>query len=85
MQMDRNSTPLSAKLRIHLDPRQNLLQLELPTSDAIPPTPPGPADDFDLLGQPCNAGDARAGAIQHLHTGTQTLRFWPLPEKGGHP
>ena len=81
MQVDRNSTSLPAELRIHLDPRQNLLQIELPTPDGIPLAPAGPADDFDLLGQACNDGDARAGAIQHLQTGTQTLRFWPLPEK----
>ena len=54
MQMDQNSTPLPAKLHMHLDPRQNpLLEIELPTPDAIPVTPAGPADDFDLLGQPC--------------------------------
>ena len=77
MQMDRNSTALPAQFHMHLDPSQNLVQIELPSPDAIPATPAGSADDFDLLGQPCKAGDAGAGAIQHLHTGTQTIRFWP--------
>ncbi len=52
MQMDRNSEPLPAKLRMHLDQQQNLLQIDLPSPDAIPTTPASPADDFDLLGSP---------------------------------
>lgn len=79
MQMDQNSTALPATMRIHLDQHENLVQIEMPTPDAIPATPVGPADDFDLLGQPINGGAARAGAIQNLHMGTQMLRFWPLP------
>jgi hypothetical protein len=81
MQMDQNSTALPANLHIHLDQRQNLLQIDLPTLDSIPNTPPNPADDFDLLGQPINPTNSRAGAIQNLHTGTQTLTLWPLPKR----
>jgi hypothetical protein len=80
MQMDQNSTPLPDKFQMHLDQSQNpLLEVALPTADAIPVVPAGPADDFDLLGQPVNDGHPRAGAIQHLHAGTQTISLWPLP------
>lgn len=79
MRMDPNSSPLTAEVRLHLDPHENLLQINLPAADAIPTTPAGPADGFDLLGQPIQDGEACAGAIQHLHTGFQTLRLWPLP------
>ena len=80
MQMDQKSTPLPAKFHMHLDPSQNsLLEIELPTADAIPVVRAGPADDFDLLGQPVNDGNPRAGATQHLHAGTQTISLWPLP------
>jgi parallel beta-helix repeat protein len=79
MQMDSNSTPLPEKLRIHLDQQQNLLQLELPTPDAIPATPAGPADDGDLLGEPAKDGKPLAGAFERLRAGTQTLSYWPLP------
>src|SRR5207248_8696451 len=67
MQMDQNSKPLPDKFGMHLDQHENLLQIDMPTPDTIPTTPAGPADDFDLLGQPIKNGDARAGAIQHLH------------------
>ncbi len=80
MQMDQNSTPLPAKFHRHLDQSQNpLLEITLPTADAIPLVPAGSADDFDLLGEPVNDGNPRAGAIQHLHVGTQTISLWPLP------
>ena len=78
MKMDEHSTSLPAKFHMHLDERQNLLQIDLPTADAIPTVPAGPADDFDLLGQRSNHDDARAGAIEHLHTGIQTISVWPL-------
>ena len=79
MQMDQNSTTLPAKLRMHVDKGENRLEIDLPTSDAIPTTPPGPGDDFDLLGRPIKSGGARAGAIQDLQTGLQTITVWPLP------
>ncbi|HSU54446.1 MAG TPA: right-handed parallel beta-helix repeat-containing protein [Candidatus Dormibacteraeota bacterium] len=79
MQMDQSSTVLPGKLRIQLDQRQSLLQIDLPTRDAVPVGRAGPTNDVDLLGQLTNAGEVRAGAIQHLHEGTQTVRFWPLP------
>jgi len=81
MQMDQNSTPLPDKFRVHLDQSQNLLQLQidLPTADTILVVPAGPADDFDLLGQPINHGKPIAGAIQSLHAGSQTINLWPLP------
>jgi len=79
MQMDQNSTALPAKLRIELDQRQNVLQIEMPTADAIPAAAAGPGDDFDLLGNSVNAGNTRAGAIQSFRAGQQTVRFWPLP------
>ena len=79
MKMDEHTTPLPAKFHMHLVQSQNLLQIDLPTADAISTVPAGPAEDFDLLGQRTNHGDARAGAIQHLHTGIQTISVWPLP------
>lgn len=80
MQMDQNSTPLPAGIRLRLDQSQNpRLEIDLPAADAIPVAPAGPADDFDLLGQPVNDGSPRVGAIQHLHAGTQTISLWPLP------
>jgi len=79
MQMDRNSTPLPEKFHMQLDPGKYMLQLDLPTIDAIPMAPAGPADDFDLLGEPLKNDKPRAGAIQHLHAGTQTIGLWPLP------
>jgi hypothetical protein len=77
MQLDKSSTPLPAKLRIHLDQRQNRLQIVLPTPEAIPATPAGPGDDFDLVGSPIERGNAHAGAIEHLQAGT--INIWPLP------
>jgi hypothetical protein len=41
--------------------------------------PAGPADDVDLLGQPIKDGKPRAGAIQNLTAGKQTITLWPLP------
>ena len=79
MQMDQHSTPLPANFRMHFAPQENQLQIDLPSASAIPNAPPGPADDFDLLGQPVNDGSHRAGAFQHLRPGTQTIRLWPLP------
>jgi hypothetical protein len=79
MQMDQNSTALPASFRMHLDKDENQLQIDLPSANAIPTTPAGPADDFDLLGQPIKPGDAHAGAIEHLHSGLQTTSLWPLP------
>jgi hypothetical protein len=79
MQMDQNSTTLPANLHIHFDQDQNRLQFDLPSADAIPAVPPGPGDDFDLLGQPVKAGKPRAGAIEHLNAGSQSIVLWPLP------
>jgi len=80
MQMDQNSTPLPDKFQMHLDQGASpTLEINLPTADAIPVVPAGPADDFDLLGQPANDSNPCAGALQHLHTGTQTIRLRPLP------
>ncbi len=76
MQMDQNSTVLPEKAGMRLDEQQNLLHLDLPTADVFPVTPAGPGDDFDLLGEPVVSG-ARAGAIQNLHTGLQTVKLWP--------
>ena len=78
-QMDQNSATLPANLHIDFDEKQNLLHVDLPTAGAIPTTTAGPADDFDLLGQPIQSGNARAGAIQLLKPGSQTIRLWPLP------
>jgi hypothetical protein len=64
---------------MHLDKSRNLLQIDLPTADAISTVPAGPAEDIDLLGQRTNHGEALAGAIQHLHKGIQTINVWPLP------
>ena len=61
MQMDKSSTPLPADFRMQLEKEQYQLQIDLPSANTIPPTPAGPADDFDLLGQPIKAGDTRAG------------------------
>lgn len=82
MQMDQNSVLSPTNLVMHLDEKKRLLQIELPTAEAIPTTPASPADDFDLLGQPIKPPAARAGAIQNLHTGSQTITFWPLPQGG---
>ena len=79
MQMDQNSTSLPGDFRMHLDTQENQLQIDVPTTNAVPTTPAGPADDFDLLGQAVNDGPPRAGAIQHLRPGTQTISLWPLP------
>lgn len=79
MQMDQNSTTLPSKFRMQLDEQQNLLHIEMPTADAIPLSSASAADDPDLLGQRLSGGNARAGAIQSLHEGSQTIRFWPLP------
>ncbi len=80
MQMDQNSTPLPAKFHMHLDQSKTpVLQIDLPTADAIPVVPAGPGDDFDLLGQPVKNGKPLAGAIQHLQAGSQTISLWPLP------
>jgi hypothetical protein len=79
MQMDKRSTSLPANFRMHLDKEQKQLQIDLPSADAIPITPPGGQDDFDLLGQAVKAGDTRAGAIQNLHAGHQKITIWPLP------
>ncbi len=79
MQMDQDSTTLPEKLGIRLDRRQNVLQLDLPTADALPATPAVPADDVDLLGERYRDAGARAGAIQHLRAGMQTISLWPLP------
>lgn len=81
MQMDKNSALLPSRLRIRLDAPRDLLKINMPTLSAIPLTPTGPADDFDLLGRPCAGGNARAGALQDLHPGSQTIRFWPLPAR----
>jgi len=85
MQMDQNTTLLPEKFHMHLDPTQLAqnppeLQIDMPSIDAIPTVPPGPSDDFDLLGQPI-AKNAKplAGAIQNLLAGTQTIHLWPLP------
>jgi hypothetical protein len=82
MKMDQNSTPLPAGFRMHLDKGENLLQIDLPSVDATPMTPAGPADDFDLVSRPLKAGEVRVGAIQHLQSGRQTIRLWPLPAAG---
>jgi len=82
MQMDHNSTPLPAGFHMQLDQTKFMLQIDLPAIDAIPVAPAGPADDFDLLGEPLKNGNTRAGAIQHLHAGTQTISLWPLPAAG---
>ena len=80
MQMDQNSTPPPDKFQMQLDQGPSpALEINLPAADAIPVVPAGPADDFDLLGQPANDSNPRAGAIQYLHTGTQTIRLSPLP------
>jgi hypothetical protein len=79
MQLDQSSAPLPANFRMHLDEDNNQLQIDLPSASAIPTAPAGAADDFDLLGQPIKAKDARAGAIQNLHTGFQKISVWPLP------
>lgn len=79
MQVDLNTTTLPAKLHMQLEQSDNpRLQIDLPTADAIPITPKGPADDFDLLGHRIDDGKPLAGAIQHLHAGTQTINLWPL-------
>ena len=79
MQMDQNSTPLAAKFHMQLDKSKYILQIDLPMVDAIPAVPASPADDFDLLGRPLKSGNPRAGAIQDLHAGPQTISLWPLP------
>ncbi len=79
MQMDQNSTTLPVGFHTRLDSGECTLQVDLPTADTIPVTPAGPADDFDLLGEPLKRGNPRAGAIQTLHAGTQTINLWPLP------
>jgi hypothetical protein len=79
MQMDEHTTTLPAHFAMHLSKDKNQIQIDLPSASALPVTPAGPADDFDLLTQPIKSGDARAGAIQHLHTGIQTISLWPLP------
>jgi hypothetical protein len=83
MKIDEHSTPLPAKFHMHLDQSQNLLRIDLPAADTIPTVPAGPADDFDLLGQPIKPGSSRAGAIQDLHTGIHKIRVWPLPAVAG--
>ncbi len=82
MQMDQNTAALPANLYIHVDRGKNRLQVDLPSADAVPTVPAGPADDFDLLGQPVNAGNPLAGAIERLHAGSQTINLWPLPAVG---
>jgi hypothetical protein len=79
MQMDQNSTTLPANFHMHFDESKNLLQMDLPTSSAIPVTPASASDDFDLLGQRIRHDDAHAGAIEHLHTGIQAIPLSPLP------
>jgi parallel beta-helix repeat protein len=79
MKMDEHSTFLPDEFLMRLDRSKKLLQMDVPTAGAIPTVPVGPADDFDLLGRPIQSGDARAGAIQNLHAGSQTIRVWPLP------
>ncbi|HZV33598.1 MAG TPA: right-handed parallel beta-helix repeat-containing protein [Verrucomicrobiae bacterium] len=79
MQMDSNSTTLPANLRIRLDTHQNQLQIEMPGPGAIAAAPADAAHDADLFGQPCKTDKARAGAVQNLHAGAQTLSLWPLP------
>jgi hypothetical protein len=79
MQVDMNTTALPAKFHMQLGQGDHLrLQIDLPTRDAIPATPPGGFDDIDLLGKPVG-GKPIAGAIQDLHEGSQTLDLWPLP------
>ena len=78
IQMDQNSTPLPAKFTMHLDKERHQLQIDLPSADAIPTTPAGPVDDFDLLREPVQTGEAHAGAIEHQHAGIQTTTVWPL-------
>ncbi|HTI99918.1 MAG TPA: right-handed parallel beta-helix repeat-containing protein [Dongiaceae bacterium] len=79
MQLDQNSSLLPAKFQMHLSQGENP-QLEMTLSAAaIPVVPKGAADDYDLLGQSVSDGQALAGAIQHLHAGTQTICVWPLP------
>lgn len=79
MQMDHNSTTLPTDLDIRLDQGEHRLTIRLPASNAIPVSPAGPADDFDLLGQPVKSSEARAGAIQGLDVPSQTISLWPLP------
>jgi parallel beta-helix repeat protein len=79
MQMDQNSKTSPANLGISLDQSEHRLTINMPASDDISIVPAGPADDFDLPGQPIKAGEARAGAVQNLHAGTQTISLWPLP------
>ncbi len=79
MQMDQHCTSLPTNFAMHLEPRENLLRIDSPSASAIPATPPGPADDFDLLGQPAKDGKPLAGALQNLRAGSQTLKYWPLP------
>ncbi|PWU10339.1 MAG: hypothetical protein C5B50_25755 [Verrucomicrobia bacterium] len=77
MQMDQNSKPLPANLRVRLDQHETVLQVDLPSLDTIPTTPADPADNFDLLGNPIKNVAAHAGAFEPLHSGT--IRIWPLP------
>jgi parallel beta-helix repeat protein len=79
MQMDLKSTTLPAKLHMRFDQSKNVLQVDLPGSDPIATVPAGAGDDFDLLGQRSDHDNPGAGAIEHLHTGTQTIQVWPLP------
>lgn len=80
MQMEQNSTRLPANFHMHIDQNPGLLLYTgLPSDDAIPPAPATPGDDFDLLGAPIKPGNARAGAFQNLHAGSQTINLWPLP------
>jgi hypothetical protein len=79
MRMDENTRALPAGFRLQLDTDANVLQIDMPSADTIPTTPAGPADDFDLLKEPLKAGEVRAGAIQQLKAGRQTIRVWPLP------
>ena len=79
MQMDQKSTLFPAEFSMQLDQDLYLLKIDLPSLDAIPFVPAGRGDDFDLMGEPVNDGKARAGALQHLQAGRQTIRLWPLP------
>jgi hypothetical protein len=80
MQMDQNSKPLPDKFTMHLDREKKVLQIDLPSENAIPTAPASPADDFDLLGKRDEKGRVRAGAIQDLHAGAQSITLWPLPK-----
>ncbi len=83
MQMDESTALLPEEFRMQLDKGADSLEIDLPAADAIPATPAGSADDFDLLGQAIEKGQAHAGAIEHLRMGHQVIPLWSLPARAG--